>query len=148
MTQAFMRKLNPQTIIPSSLYVRRDADRQLKSIVDGMGRPGYVLVARQMGKTNLLLNAKREMENGPDCFVYIDVSNTVPKLVDFFRYVIDQTIDGYPERFEEIGKKIRAARAPYPELPHKEHEQELRLLLRAITGRLVICLGSIVKARI
>lgn len=38
------------TIVPEQLYVERDADRQLKSIIDEMERPGYVLVSRQMGK--------------------------------------------------------------------------------------------------
>ena len=47
--------LKPYTIIPTHLYVTRNADKQLRMLVDDMGRPGYVLVSRQMGKTNLLL---------------------------------------------------------------------------------------------
>lgn len=45
--------LKPYTIIPDRLYVPRDADRQLAEIINDMQRPGYVLVSRQMGKTNL-----------------------------------------------------------------------------------------------
>ena len=67
--------LKPFTIIPPEFYVKRDADRQLLNIIEDMGRPGYVLVSRQMGKTNLLLNAKREAESLDDIFVYIDLSN-------------------------------------------------------------------------
>ena len=55
--------LKPYTIIPPELYIERDADRQVDNIILDMGRPGYVLVSRQMGKTNLILNAKRRLEN-------------------------------------------------------------------------------------
>ena len=53
------KKLEPNTIIPPELYVERAADRHLKTTIAAMGRPGYVLVARQMGKTNLLINMMR-----------------------------------------------------------------------------------------
>ncbi len=63
--------LKPYTIIPPDLYVQRDADRQIKNIIKDMGRPGYVLVSRQMGKTNLLLNAKRKLETPNDVYSII-----------------------------------------------------------------------------
>ena len=50
------------TIVPDDYYVERSADRQIQSIIDDMERPGYVLVARQMGKTNLLLHTKKVMQ--------------------------------------------------------------------------------------
>ena len=59
-------RLKPCTIIPPELYVIREADKQLRNVLHDMGRPGYILVARQMGKTNLLLNAKRELEDAQD----------------------------------------------------------------------------------
>ena len=59
-------KLKSYTIVPDSLYVERKADLQLHGIVEAMQRPGYVLVSRQMGKTNLLLRAKRKWENSRD----------------------------------------------------------------------------------
>jgi hypothetical protein len=68
------KRLIPSTIIPSHLYVERAADRQLRSVIEDMGRPAYVLVARQMGKTNLLLNARRSLENDQLRFVYLDLS--------------------------------------------------------------------------
>ena len=67
-----MKRLISTTIIPKKLYVNRKADRQLKTTIDNMGRPASILVSRQMGKTNLLLNAKREMENSSTKFIYID----------------------------------------------------------------------------
>jgi hypothetical protein len=63
--------LKKYTTIPPHLYVNRKADKQLKSIISDMQRPGYVLVARQMGKTNLLFNAKRTMENESRFFGYV-----------------------------------------------------------------------------
>ena len=44
------KRLKKYTSIPPHLYVNRKADEQLNRIVDEMQRPGYVLVARQMGK--------------------------------------------------------------------------------------------------
>jgi hypothetical protein len=60
-----IKYLKPSTIIPSDLYVDRAADRQLRQIISDMGRPGYVLVARQMGKTNLLLHAQQTLDEPP-----------------------------------------------------------------------------------
>lgn len=65
-------QLKSCTIVPRQFYVERDADRQLKSIIDEMERPGYVLVSRQMGKTNLLLHTKEIFENDREVYVYID----------------------------------------------------------------------------
>ena len=66
-------ELKSYTIVPDSLYVERKADVQLHNIVEAMQRPGYVLVSRQMGKTNLLLRTKRRWENDRDLYVYIDM---------------------------------------------------------------------------
>jgi len=137
-------KLRPRTIIPAHLYVERPADSQIIQIIEEMGRPGYVLVARQMGKTNLLLNAKRKYE-GADCsFCYFDASNSQPDLRSFFRALIDVCIDGYPDRFSVAAQKILdARRATSLLLPHKEHEVELRYLLGGFSGKIVICIDEI-----
>lgn len=137
------RSLKPCTIIPRNLYVERAADRQLARIIDDMGRPGYVLVARQMGKTNLLLNAKRKA-GFDDVFVYLDVSNSVPDVRSFFRAVVDLAVDNLPAGGEHLRAQIlerRESGALY--LEHKEHEAELRDILRSIGGRLIICIDEI-----
>jgi tetratricopeptide (TPR) repeat protein len=108
-----------------------------------MGRPGYVLVARQMGKTNLLLNIKREFQNQDDLFVYIDVSNGFPTLRTFFRNIIDTAVKGVldsPELAMELAAR-RLKTAIFPE--HQEHELELSFLLENLRGTLVICLDEV-----
>jgi len=137
------KKLKPATIIPSHLYVERAADRQVRSILEDMGRPGYVLVARQMGKTNLLLHARRSFAESSDIFVYLDVSNIFPDIEGFFRNIIDVALDSYCGAVETLRSEIYAARKRGSRLAHKEHEAELRLVLRHIPGRLVICLDEI-----
>lgn len=136
--------LKPYTIIPSNLYVHRDADRQVKNIIKDMGRPGYVLVSRQMGKTNLILNAKRELESDDDVFVYIDLSNPFPSAKDCFENIIDTAIETNLEKFETILKTIQEKREGLKDTPaHKQHTNELRIILKAIKGKLVIILDEI-----
>ncbi|MBK8342204.1 MAG: hypothetical protein IPL12_02095 [Bacteroidetes bacterium] len=125
--------LKPYTIIPSSLYVHRDADRQVKNIIKDMGRPGYVLVSRQMGKTNLILNAKRELESSEDVFVYVDLSNPFRSAKDCFENIIDTAIETNPEKFEEAKKQVDEKRILLNGIPaHKQHTNELRILLKSI----------------
>lgn len=143
-TQFKFKRLRALTIIPEELYVRRAADDQLRDVVENMGRPGYVLVARQMGKTNLLLNAKRELSNDGNIFLYVDLSNFYPTLQQFFRNIIDTAVEAHSEIFGVVASTILESRARNITLPaHKEHEQELRLLLRCTSGKIVICLDEI-----
>jgi len=136
--------LKPYTIIPSSLYVHRDADRQIKNIINDMGRPGYVLVSRQMGKTNLLLNAKRELESPDDVFVYIDLSNGFDTARDCFENIIDIAIETNYEKFNTASKLIKERRSEIRDTPpHKQHLNELRLLLKEIKGKFIIILDEI-----
>lgn len=136
--------LKPYTIIPSSLYVHRDADRQVKNIIKDMGRPGYVLVSRQMGKTNLILNAKRELESSDDIFVYIDLSNPFLSAKDCFENIIDTALETNSEKLEEAQKIIQERRDGLKDTPaHKQHTNELRIILKAIKGKLVIILDEI-----
>lgn len=109
-----------------------------------MGRPGYILVARQMGKTNLLLNAKRKLSNPDDKFLYIDVSNTFADIRHFFQNIIDTLLDSYLEIDAAVGEVVRGKRCGNQALPpHKEHENELRLIIQKISSKLVICLDEI-----
>lgn len=136
--------LKPYTIVPSDLYIERSADRQVKSILEDMGRPGYVLVSRQMGKTNLLINARRKYANEDDRFVYVDLSNLFENEAQCFRNIIDTAIETNLDAFSELEIKIRQYRIENSELPaHKQHEKELRLLLNSIKGKLIIILDEI-----
>ena len=136
-----VKRLRSLTVIPEALYVEREADRQLEGIVANMGRPGYVLVARQMGKTNLLLHARRRAVD-LGLFVYLDLSNSFPDLRSFLRNIIDVALES-TSNLGEVARNIRLARTNLDRLPHKEHEWELRSLLADIDGKLVICLDEI-----
>lgn len=137
--------LKPYTIIPSDLYVQRDADKQLKNIISDMGRPGYVLVSRQMGKTNLLLNAKRNFETQDNVFVYVDLSNSFYDVKSCFENIIDVALESKEDKFNEVSKIIRERRTEMPDTPpHKQHTNELRLILKALNGgKMVIMLDEI-----
>ncbi|KPZ61372.1 tol-pal system YbgF family protein [Pseudoalteromonas sp. P1-7a] len=137
------KKLGPFTIIPSSLYVERSADNQIKRLLNDMGRPGYILVARQMGKTNLLLNAKRELETDSDIFAYIDLSNRFETDRECFRNIIDKIIDSNFDKLEDIESKIERNRGELKLPAHREHVRELRLILSKIEGKLIINLDEI-----
>ncbi|MFA6189736.1 MAG: AAA-like domain-containing protein [Sulfuricurvum sp.] len=137
-----MKILKSTTIIPQNLYVERKADIQLRNVINDMGRPASILVSRQMGKTNLLLNAKSTLANENKLFIYIDLSSTFfPSVKECFRYIIDSAIDTNPI-FEEIEEKITENREKN-KLPNREHEQELLLLLRQVNGDIVIVLDEI-----
>lgn len=134
--------LQPQTIIPTDLYVNRDADRQLAVTIGDMGRPAYILVARQMGKTNLLLNAKRNCKITNDIFVYQDLSKAFEDSRDCFREIADTTIQTCLAECETVGELSSSVRGK--NLPaYKEHEHELRNILANIPGKLVIALDEI-----
>ncbi len=134
--------LRASTIVDARLYVHRDADRQLRRGLEDMGRPSYVLVARQMGKTNLLLNARRELQTEADHFVYVDLSNPPSTVREHFRGIVDSALDSSDQRFAATTKAIEQIRGRNL-APHKEHELELRQLLNDISGKLVIILDEI-----
>ncbi|NRT11286.1 tol-pal system YbgF family protein [Flavobacterium sp. 14A] len=136
--------LKPYTIVPSNLYVERSADRQVKNILEDMGRPGYVLVSRQMGKTNLLINARRKYSNDDDRFIYIDLSNLFDNETQCFRNIIDTAIETNLDVFSQLEIDVREYRKANSDLPpHKQHEKELRMLLKSIKGKLIIILDEI-----
>ena len=136
--------LKPYTIIPSELYVHRDADRQVRVIIEDMGRPGYVLVSRQMGKTNLLLNAIKELKTQSDIFVYVDLSNYFKSAKECFENIVDTAIETNFHKLSTIENEILEKRKIMGDIPaHKQHSLELRTILRTIPGKLVIILDEI-----
>jgi len=135
------KKLRPTTIIPRDLYVERAADRQLRQIIDDMGRPGYVLVARQMGKTNLLINMKRERKG--EIVLYLDLSNRFDSVRAWFRHVIDSLIESYQEIFTDSAAEIAMQRQQIDLEPNVEFDRHLRMLLRTTDRRFIIILDEI-----
>ena len=137
------RRLVPATIIPPDLYVERNADRQLAANVRDLGRPGYVLVARQMGKTNLLIHAKRTLETDAVRFVYVDLSvASYHDERECFRQIVDIAIDSHRDLFADLESTIIEKRKQ-PRPPNREHDSELRLLLTHSRRKLVIILDEI-----
>lgn len=131
------------TTIPSHLYVDRNADSQLINIIEEMDRPGYILVARQMGKTNLLINAKRKLQSENNVYAYIDLSNVFANEKDCYRNIIDMVIASNEDLFSEISPIIEKERSEQELPPHKEHLKELRKLLKAVDDKIVIILDEI-----
>ena len=138
-----MKKLVPNTIIPESLYVNRVADEQLREIIHDMGRPGYILVARQMGKTNLLINAKRKFETPEDIFAYIDLSNRYDTDRECFRSIIDTILETNPDKLDSVTEEIYSDRESKNVAAHREHAREIKKILKSIKGKLIINLDEI-----
>ncbi|UST93779.1 AAA-like domain-containing protein [Pseudomonas siliginis] len=135
------KKLNPNTIVSSEQYIERAADRQLRNVINGMGRPPYVLVARQMGKTNLLINMKRERTE--DLVLYLDLSNRFDSARLWFRNVIDMLIEFDPDVFDQHLSLIRKQRESLGLEANVEYDRHLRMLLRSTSKKLVIVLDEI-----
>lgn len=135
------RILKPTTIVPQHLYVERSADRQLRNVLDDMGRPGYILVARQMGKTNLLLNMKRERSD--DIVLYLDLTNRFATARSWFRNVIDALIEAYPQIFTGQIKEIEYSRKNADLEANVEYDRHLRQLLRATRKKVILVLDEI-----
>lgn len=135
--------LQSYSIVPSDLYVERDADQQIRSVVNGMARPGYVQVARQMGKTNLLLHTKRTMENSQHIFAYVDLSCMhFSNESEFYDEIIDVIIDSCLDLFDEEFRFIENRRNSRESTTQREFTRDLRLLLRKV-HKLVIILDEI-----
>lgn len=135
--------LQSYTIVPDALYVERAADQQLHRIVESMQRPGYVLVSRQMGKTNLLLRAKRKWENVKDLYVYVDMSTVEKTEQGCFEALIDTAINTHEELLSSVGERITKLRKKNDKKPVQAHNEELRVLLDAVQGKLVFILDEI-----
>lgn len=136
------KALRATTIIPDSLYVDREADRQLEGVIDEMGRPAYILVARQMGKTNLLLRMKRRREADGDVALYLDLSTHFDTARDLFRTIVDKLAEQL--RAAVSAERIAAERAGSDVDPSAEFDRHLRLLLaEAPQERVIVILDEI-----
>ncbi len=138
----YQKALRARTIIPDNLYVDRDADRQLNDVIEEMGRPGYILVARQMGKTNLLLRMKRSREALGDLAVYVDLSNSFGDARGLFRNLIDSLLDTQPSL--DLRIRIEVERKAEALDPSVEYDRHLRSILTAVKkDRVIIILDEI-----
>lgn len=139
------RNLRAHTVLPPNLYVRRHADNQLDQIIEEMGRPGYVLVARQMGKTNLLLNMKRSRESEGDIVVYVDLSQRFKTARACFRHIIDLTLEANDEQaFDAARLQISQNRNAQSADPSLEYTRALRAIMKCVPDKkLIIVLDEI-----
>jgi hypothetical protein len=103
-----------------------------------MGRPGYVLVARQMGKTNLLLRMKRMQEAIGNIVIYVDLSQRFESARACFRYIIDLAIDTNDEHFGFLANRISEERRHSTFEASLEYTKHLRLLLKAANERKIV----------
>jgi hypothetical protein len=129
--------------VPRDQYIERSADSQIRRIINDMARPGYVLVARQMGKTNLLLHAKDVLQTPKEIFVYVDFST----LSDYseqecLNHLIDTAIEINFELFEDAEHKISELRNKEGYNVAKAFVRELRILL-AYADKIVFILDEI-----
>lgn len=137
-----VKMLRSRTIIPDNLYVDRDADRQLSNVIEEMGRPGYVLVARQMGKTNLLLRMKRQREAVGELAVYIDLSIGFSDARGLFRHLIDRLLEA--SELTGLEAQIGNDRVDSSIDPSLEYDRHLRRILGAAQrNRVIIILDEI-----
>ena len=129
--------------MPDEHYVERSADRQIINVIKDMGRPGYVLVPRQMGKTNLLLHAKKKMADDKNIFVYIDFSS-IPIYDDraFFELLVNKALEEGKFIFEEAKTKIEKLRKERLYDSVNRYTAELLILLHCV-DRLVFVLDEI-----
>lgn len=138
----YRKALRPRTIIPDELYVDRDADRQLNDVIDEMGRPGYILVARQMGKTNLLLRMKRKRERDGELAIYIDLSIGFTDARSLFHHLIDSLLEAVP--LDDLQKVIEKDRQNSTLDASVEYDRHLRKFLSAVQKeRVIIILDEI-----
>jgi TolA-binding protein len=134
------KRLQPATIIPAEMYVERSADRQLREVITGMGRPGYILVARQMGKTNLLLNARRTLESEALRFIYVDLSAQINSPEEYYGLLLNTAFSVHPQIFALSNVEDSLLRKSYTAF---EFEGILRSVLQKFAGRIVFVLDEI-----
>lgn len=127
--------LDSCTIVPDNLYIERAADRQIRQIIAGMGRPGYVLVARQMGKTNLLLHTRKLLEKEREIFTFIDFSIIGGYTeTECFNHLIDETINLHPQLLSEAEIEIDKLRSKPNYTGYKMFTRELRIILKYVVS--------------
>jgi tetratricopeptide (TPR) repeat protein len=139
------KKLFSSAIIPDELYVQRDADRKLKEVILRMSKPAYISVARQMGKTNLLIQTKRALQNETNRYVYIDITNKFETAQDCFRYIVNQILNSNEEldTFQDAKKQIELMRQTSTNNATEVYQNEIREILKKHKGNLVVFLDEV-----
>jgi tetratricopeptide (TPR) repeat protein len=108
-----------------------------------MTRPGYILVARQMGKTNLLMHTKDVMEDERNIFTYIDFTSTFFETEsECYDEIIDITLETHKNVFKKEAEIIEKRRNARGITTPREFTRDLRLLIDAV-DKLVIILDEI-----
>jgi tetratricopeptide (TPR) repeat protein len=132
--------------VPERLYVTREADAQLATVITDMARPGYISVARQMGKTSLLQHVQRQLQGAGRTIVYFDLSAAVyGSAQQYFQHIIDTILEvaeeALPHATQAIMKRRQLALATAS--ASSEYDKELRLILRELPGPLVLILDEV-----
>lgn len=131
--------LQSYPIVPPSLYVERDADRQIRQVIQSMTRPGYILVARQMGKTNLLMHTKDVLEDERNIFTYIDFTSTLFETEsECYDEIIDITLETHKNVFQREAEIIEKRRNARGTTSQREFTRDLRLLINAVDKLIII----------
>lgn len=139
------KKLYSSAIIPDDLYVQRDADRKLKEVILRMSKPAYISVARQMGKTNLLIQTKRALQNESNRYVYIDITNKFETVQDCFRYIVNQILNSNEDvaEFQIAKEHIEIMRQNSNNNATEDYQNEIREILKSFKGNLVVFLDEV-----
>jgi outer membrane protein assembly factor BamD (BamD/ComL family) len=115
------------------MYINRMADEQITHVINDMARPGYVLVSRQMGKTNLLLHTKDTMQDATHVFVYIDFSTMSGyDEKECLNTIIDTAIETNLDIFAEAEQQINNLRSSSSYSAIRMYNRELRILLKYV----------------
>ena len=108
-----------------------------------MTRPGYILVARQMGKTNLLMHTKDVLEDERNIFTYIDFTSTIFETEsECYDEIIDITLETHRHVFQREAEIIEKRRNARGTTTQREFTRDLRLLIGTV-DKLVIILDEI-----
>lgn len=135
--------LSSTTIVSRDQYIERSADLQIQRIISEMARPGYVLVARQMGKTNLLLHTKEVMQSDKNIFVYADFSTMASySEQECLNSLIDIAIESKFDLLSAAEEEIASLRKRESYNASKMFYRELRIILKYV-DKLVFILDEI-----
>ncbi|MBO0360827.1 AAA-like domain-containing protein [Hymenobacter sp. BT186] len=132
--------------VPIELYVTRDADAQLATVITEMSRPGYISVARQMGKTSLLQHAKQQLQGENRTIIYFDLSAAVyESSSQYFQHIIDTILEVEEDKLSQAKHAImQRRRESFTTVSaSSEYDKELRLILRELPGTLVLILDEV-----
>ncbi|MCB2411125.1 AAA-like domain-containing protein [Hymenobacter lucidus] len=132
--------------VPEYLYVTREADAQLAKVITEMSRPGYISVARQMGKTSLLQRIKKQLQGASRTIIYFDLSAAVyGSAQQFFRHIIDTILEVEEELLRQsyLDIALRRKEASTSASPSGEYDKELRLILRELPSSLVLIFDEV-----